>query len=238
MTSCSFMTQILTIHVIFTHADSTLLRHGVWERLWQPRLLFGRRLCAQKSHRGWVLSELVRAGSRACNQKCYYVDVFEQYNIAPHMNSETWQTCHMGPKIRRVTIILSAPTSTEVRQIYLLASLPIVASPRWTHLGTKAAMVRNVSWLPNSTTDTYFYAFAFIFVSWSVCFLKKLMKTKQGNHLVRSPSDPNVVLSEGIRVFTQQALLNRVTLETCDLWDIWSEWWGDTTWPKIPTYHI
>ena len=24
----------------------------------------------------------------------------------------------------------------------------------------------------------------------------------------------------------------RVTLETCDLWDIWSEWWGDTTWPK------
>ena len=81
MTSCSFMTQILTIHVIFTNADSTLLRHGVWERLWRPRLLFGRRLCAQKSHRGWVLSELVRAGSRACNQKCYYVDVFEQYNI-------------------------------------------------------------------------------------------------------------------------------------------------------------
>ena len=20
-------------------------------------------------------------------------------------------------------------------------------------------------------------------------------------------------------------------LETCDLWDIWSEWWGDMTWP-------
>ena len=31
----------------------------------------------------------------------------------------------------------------------------------------------------------------------------------------------------------------RVTLETCDLWDIWSEWWGDMTWPKntyLPTY--
>ena len=30
----------------------------------------------------------------------------------------------------------------------------------------------------------------------------------------------------------------RVTLETCDLWDFWSEWWGDMTWPKntyIPT---
>ena len=24
----------------------------------------------------------------------------------------------------------------------------------------------------------------------------------------------------------------RVTPETCDLWDIWSEWWGDMTWPK------
>ena len=22
-------------------------------------------------------------------------------------------------------------------------------------------------------------------------------------------------------------------LKTCDLWDIWSEWWGDMTWPKI-----
>ena len=25
--------------------------------------------------------------------------------------------------------------------------------------------------------------------------------------------------------------LQRAILETCDLWDIWSEWWGDTTWP-------
>ena len=25
----------------------------------------------------------------------------------------------------------------------------------------------------------------------------------------------------------------RVTLETCDLWDIWSEWWGNMTWPKL-----
>ena len=26
-------------------------------------------------------------------------------------------------------------------------------------------------------------------------------------------------------------------LETCDLWDIWSEWWGDMTWPKnLPTH--
>ena len=24
----------------------------------------------------------------------------------------------------------------------------------------------------------------------------------------------------------------RATPETCDLWDIWSEWWGDRTWPK------
>ena len=31
----------------------------------------------------------------------------------------------------------------------------------------------------------------------------------------------------------------RVTLETCDLWDIWSEWWGDMTWLKktyLPTF--
>ena len=26
--------------------------------------------------------------------------------------------------------------------------------------------------------------------------------------------------------------LQRATLETCDLRDIWSEWWGDMTWPK------
>ena len=27
-------------------------------------------------------------------------------------------------------------------------------------------------------------------------------------------------------------------LETCDFWDIWSEWWRDMTWPKkyLPTY--
>ena len=24
----------------------------------------------------------------------------------------------------------------------------------------------------------------------------------------------------------------RATLEPCDLWDIWSEWWGDLNWPK------
>ena len=32
--------------------------------------------------------------------------------------------------------------------------------------------------------------------------------------------------------------LQRAILETCDLWDIWSEWWGDMTWPKkiyLPT---
>ena len=26
--------------------------------------------------------------------------------------------------------------------------------------------------------------------------------------------------------------IQRATLETCDLWDIWSEWWEDMTWPK------
>ena len=35
---------------------------------------------------------------------------------------------------------------------------------------------------------------------------------------------------------------SRAILETYDLWDIWSEWWGDMTWPKkypptyLPTY--
>ena len=29
----------------------------------------------------------------------------------------------------------------------------------------------------------------------------------------------------------------RATLETCDLWDIWSEWWGDMTWLR-KTYKI
>ena len=26
--------------------------------------------------------------------------------------------------------------------------------------------------------------------------------------------------------------LQRVILESCDLWYIWSGWWGDMTWPK------
>ena len=25
--------------------------------------------------------------------------------------------------------------------------------------------------------------------------------------------------------------IQRAILDTCDLWDIWSEWWGDITWP-------
>ena len=79
MTSCFFMTQILTIHVIFTNADSTLLRHGVWERLWQPWLLFGRRLCAQKSPRRWVLSDPHWTRRRTCNQKCF------RAILAPHI---------------------------------------------------------------------------------------------------------------------------------------------------------
>ena len=31
---------------------------------------------------------------------------------------------------------------------------------------------------------------------------------------------------------TFRELHQRAILETCDLWDIWSEWWGDMTWPK------
>ena len=34
---------------------------------------------------------------------------------------------------------------------------------------------------------------------------------------------------------TQGTLLidiQRATQETCDLWDIWLEWWGDMNWPK------
>ena len=31
---------------------------------------------------------------------------------------------------------------------------------------------------------------------------------------------------------TYRKLLQRAILETCDLWDIWSEWWGDMNWPK------
>ena len=27
-------------------------------------------------------------------------------------------------------------------------------------------------------------------------------------------------------------VIQRATLDTCDLWDIWSEWLGDMTWPK------
>ena len=37
---------------------------------------------------------------------------------------------------------------------------------------------------------------------------------------------------------TFRELHQRAILETCDLWDIWSEWWGDMTWPKkiyLPT---
>ena len=37
---------------------------------------------------------------------------------------------------------------------------------------------------------------------------------------------------------TQGTLLidiQRATQETCDLWDLWLEWWGDMNWPKKKT---
>ena len=39
---------------------------------------------------------------------------------------------------------------------------------------------------------------------------------------------------------TQGTLLidiQRATQETCDLWYIWSEWWGDMTWPAKRQWH-
>ena len=30
---------------------------------------------------------------------------------------------------------------------------------------------------------------------------------------------------------TLRQRLSRAILETCDIWDIWSGWWGDMTWP-------
>ena len=32
--------------------------------------------------------------------------------------------------------------------------------------------------------------------------------------------------------------LQGAILETCDLWDTWSEWWGDRTWPKKRQWQI
>ena len=32
--------------------------------------------------------------------------------------------------------------------------------------------------------------------------------------------------------------IQRVTLETCDLWDIWSEWWGDMTFRFLEDFQI
>ena len=45
-------------------------------------------------------------------------------------------------------------------------------------------------------------------------------------------------------IFGYREQLNRgdlvtdwVTLETCDFWDIWSEWWGNMTWPTNQNFY-
>ena len=46
------------------------------------------------------------------------------------------------------------------------------------------------------------------------------------------PKNTNTKTKTLTKTNTFRKLHQRAVLETCDLWDIWSEWWGDMTWPK------
>ena len=48
---------------------------------------------------------------------------------------------------------------------------------------------------------------------------------------VQTVSETALYLSLSLSTRTFYFLTFRVILEHCDLWDIWSEWWGDMTWP-------
>ena len=56
-----------------------------------------------------------------------------------------------------------------------------------------------------------------------VCSAKKMTKTKTKTKIMTKTN-------------TFRERLQWAILETCDLWDIWSEWWEHMTWPKIHTY--
>ena len=45
--------------------------------------------------------------------------------------------------------------------------------------------------------------------------------------ILSCPEEPSQVT---VRLHTFTFDIQRATLETCDLWDIWSEWWVDMTW--------
>ena len=94
------------------------------------------------------------------------------------------------------------------------------------------------------------YFLCFIFLLEMIKHRWKCFKMFNASSPAHSPSD-NEIRCESDRIFlavhnssigdlvtdslTQDFYFwhYRVTLENCDLWDIWSEWWGNMTWPTF-----
>ena len=63
--------------------------------------------------------------------------------------------------------------------------------------------------------------------------LRHLTRVMRGHDLTnkKTITKTNTKTKTMTKTSTFRDHLQRATLETCDLWDIWSEWWGDMTWP-------
>jgi len=63
--------------------------------------------------------------------------------------------------------------------------------------------------------------------------LRHLIRVMRGHDLTNKKTITKTKTKTKTNTFRKH--LQRATLETCDLWDIWSEWWRDMTWPKKKT---
>jgi len=70
--------------------------------------------------------------------------------------------------------------------------------------------------------------------------LRHLIRVMKGHDLTnkKTMTNTNTWTMTMTKTNTFWEHLQRATLETCDLWDIWSEWWGDMTWPTKIQWQI
>ena len=69
--------------------------------------------------------------------------------------------------------------------------------------------------------------------------LRHLIRVMRWHDQTNKSTYPHTYLSTYLPTYLSTYLREHpqgAILETCDLYDIWSEWWGDLTWPKKTTY--
>ena len=84
-------------------------------------------------------------------------------------------------------------------------------------------------WLTHSVT------FDFDITEWP---LRHLIRVMRRHDLTKKSTYPHTYLPTYLSTYLREHPQGAI-LETCDLYDIWSECWGDLTWPKKrPTYYL